>query len=355
MENKSTPFVSIILIGGTEVRKSEILNRLNKYSRNDNVEVINIQLKKDEVSINGTKTIIINKKRNLYYEIASKVLSISKCNYFIFWNVLEEEKNIEVFLDYIHINKSNTDTLVLTSGSNKSKQAYSIEDLPQLLANKELLNIAFPRNILQEYNSKKNQYAWKANLLLAPNSIFKVKRLPASSDEKDQNISFVFPEINEAIQNYKSNIMKLDVNQYQKNDLIKEYYELIFSGKISKLYRSIVKERNSRKQVSFFKELMFTIINMENTIITRVPAIRYYFIRWTIDNYNSLSLSAKREHLNILGHVIKKLHHDDHLVYISKHKYLYSAAIKSVRYNSILPIYIYLIKRKIKRNFARKN
>lgn len=354
MENISTPFVSIILIGGTKVSQTEIQTKLKKYSRIDNVEIVNIQFKKEDISVSGSNTIIMNNKKFRYYEIANKVLSISKSNYFIFWNVSEETKSIEALLDHVYINKSNTETLVLTAGSNKNKQVNSIEEMPYLLANKDLLDIAFPRKMLQEHNSKKNDYAWKAKLLLAPNNSFKVKRLPMSYHE-NHNISDVFREINQEIEVYKSNIIKLDINQYQKNDLIKEYYELIFSDKISKLYRSIVKERNSRKQASFFKELMFTIISIDNKIITRVPAIRYYFIRWTIDNYNSLSLSAKREHLNILRHVIKKLHYDDHLVYISKHKYLYSAAIKSVRYNSILPIYIYLVKRKIKRNFARKN
>jgi hypothetical protein len=347
------PLVALVLFGGSASQKSEMAeNIINLYPINDDYELILISNKKEKnyISLSDKSAFTVlnmNKGYNSIDLISSKVLKHCAANYIIFQNVNEKLFNIKKFVETIR-KKGVEGKIVAFSTPARQKKQYVIEDAPLLLTNKDISNIAFPRFILEKENKETDPYEWKAQSLLNAD-YFSLIPMKVENQNNAKNPTEFFEFINDQITKYINMLGKIKVNKYIKNALVINYYEMIVSKQIGLKYKEIIKSKNGSLQVNFLNQLEKWLKAIDLEVLSFIPAIRYYFIRWSIDNYNSISYFAKRRHIRIVKYIVNNMHFDSHQIYLSKHAKLYPAAIKAARLNSVVPIYLYLAKRKLKK------
>lgn len=357
MANNLYPVISIVIFGGTDNQKKEMVKKItNLYPANRDYELLFITNKKNYNTMEVIpkkdfyiKAVCVKKGSNALNQISTKILKVSRTNYFLFQNVNEDLYNLNKFIDLIKKNPFNnkSKSIIAFTMPTKPKDKYLVEDAPYLFINKEISNIVFSRPILEYSVISQSQYEWKIQTLL--NSQYILINSMENENSNIEDISMYFQKSIKQLNKFSSFLNQLNINEYSKKTLFRNLFEQIVSSQISILYKKVIKEKKGIVQVEFLKQIEEWLKVIDIQILSLVPAIRYYFIRWSIDNYSSLSYLAKRQHLKILKYIIKNMHFDSYQVYMKKHNKLFPAAIMSTKLNSIIPIYIYLIKRKLKK------
>ncbi|MEK5444553.1 hypothetical protein [Fredinandcohnia sp. FSL W7-1320] len=352
------PLFSLVLFGGSTREKIDKVDKITRlYPRKDSYELVVVYNKRNtstsELTINNDhsiKLLGVNKGENSVNLISSKVLKICETNYFIFQNVAEDVYDIDQFTEIISKHGESSPDVVAQTTPVRRKDQYLIEDVPLLFVDKSLNNIMFARSILENSIEYPDQFSWKINCLLNSQfvSINPIKQNIINNDD-DQDLATYFNSYSEQIKRVKNLLSKTKMNIYIRNAILKNLYEIIIGNQIGLTYKKIIKESNSNNQVNFLNQFYKWLKEIDIRILSFIPAIRYYFIRWTIDNYLSFSYAAKRQHLNVLKYIISNMHFDTHQTYIQKHNKMYPAALNAAKINSTIPIYLYLIKRKFKK------
>ncbi|MED1468589.1 hypothetical protein [Bacillus salipaludis] len=354
MDTNQSPLLTIVIYGGDLRQKKEMAERIaGLCPAKDKYDLVIIHNKKDikncEIDINinvSIKVIDMKKNRNSINQIGAKALKECGSNHFIFQDINEELYDINKFVEVIQKNSFSNQNIVAFTSSVRRKDNYLIEDAPMLFINKNLSNIAIPRSILVKSIGSVNQYEWKINTIL--NSEY-VSIIPLEIENlRYESISMFFQSTEEQIKKLSNLLNQIKLNKYIKYYIIKNLYELIVTTHIGPIFKDIIYGKNSTQQVLFLKEFEKWLKKIDLNFLSYIPAIRYFFIRWSIDHYNSFSYTAKRQHIKILKYIINNMHFDSHQIFIKKYNKMFPAAMTAVKLNSIIPIYKYLLKRRLK-------
>lgn len=352
------PLVTIVIFGGSELQKKEMINKItNLYPVSGDYDLVLVTNKKafnqgELYNSLPLRVLGMNKGMNSVQQISSKVLNVCNTNYFIFQNVNEELFNIKKFIEVIRKSKQRNDTLIAFTAPVKKKEKCIVEDVPLLFCEKDISNIAFPRAVLKHSNESVDQYEWKINSII--NTKFVSINPVKFEDINFENPSSYFQNVNEQIKKFLNLINKISLNKYVKHTLTKNIYEQIISNQVGVMFKKIIKETKGNEQVVFLNEFYTWLKEIDIQVLSSIPSIRYYFIRWSIDNYFSFSYSAKRKHISIVKYIVNNMHYDDHQIFMEKYNKMYPAAISTAKYSSIIPIYLYLAKRKLSKKLEQK-
>ncbi|WP_141603609.1 hypothetical protein [Terrilactibacillus laevilacticus] len=334
----SNPVLSIIYTNMGE-NDLEILN--NKVARlSDEIEINVITDKSKTNPIHGLNYRYHNKNYKNINEFIMQLIQQSSASYFLIQNTGLSDIQFDDVIHRIYSYKFSLDILTLTEFRNNKIQ--NIIDMPFLFHGQDFDNLIFKKDILINSYNEKSLYNWKIDALLDSQLGYNLK---IESNLKERSIEETFLAIN----NFISQINNIKINKYIKKDLICAYYEKSLKYYIGPAYKKVLINKNSKDQSRFLKQIDKMIKNIDIELINSIPALRYYFIQLTIDHYKFIKYKAKRVHLSIMRYLYKNMDFHTYKIYIKKYNKLFPAAIRAIKVKNSVPIYLYLIRRKLKK------
>ncbi|WP_157076162.1 hypothetical protein [Alicyclobacillus kakegawensis] len=323
----------------------------------------------DLLAVKNSSKVVISSEPNNIAENLSQLLDKTSAAYYWFQQGTDNnEYSIgEIVRRIAEVGLHDHDVIVFRSHGDSYRQYSRLEEVPSLLHDADISHMVFHRNLLaklsREIHSANRQYdpyEWKARALLSadwihvyPLSRQPLLQIPSIGDEPSDSriltqIETAIHQFTEEFSSFVENVGRLHINKYIRMELIANYCEELMSGYIGPLYQEVLSRRN-RKEQSVMLTLIYRWLNtLDKRTLNSVPSIPYYFVRNTIDRYLSLSWSTRRKHLRILTHILTNMHYNVFQEYRSRHNHLYPAAMAAARWKSTLPIFLYLLRRKLK-------
>ncbi|WP_067925712.1 hypothetical protein [Alicyclobacillus shizuokensis] len=317
---------------------------------------------------NSSRVVVSSEPNNIAYNLSQLLDKTSAAYYWFPQGTDSHEYSVgEIVRLVAEVGLHDNDVIVFRSHSDSPRQFSRIEEVPSLLHDAEINHMVFHRNLLENLSREihsasrqYDQYEWKARALLNADWIHvyplarqPLLRIPSIGEESSDSrirtqIETTIQEFTEALSSFSENVSRLHINKYIRGELIANYCEELMSGYIGPLYQEVVSRRN-RKEQSIMLTLIYRWLNtLDKRTLNSVPSIPYYFVRNTIDRYLSLSWFTRRKHLRILTYILTNMHYNVFQEYRSRHNKLYPAAMRAAQWKSTLPIFLYLLRRKLK-------
>ncbi|WP_141603608.1 bifunctional glycosyltransferase/CDP-glycerol:glycerophosphate glycerophosphotransferase [Terrilactibacillus laevilacticus] len=240
--------------------------------------------------------------------------------------------------------------------SNNPELIYSIGPWGKLYKHTLIKDFYFPENIRFAEDQPLVLYAYlKAKRIYTVDSIVYLYRMREGDDKS------LTQKINEnplLVLNYVMQMLKINKETFNTLNIEPKlqayYYERVMTYEIWPAFRAVINSRNNRIQKEGFYLVANWIDSLDNIVFNKIPAIRYFLIRETINRFISIKYRSRASYVKLLKIILSKMDEKSANAFLNRHRVYMNLALNSVRSNSTSSIHKYSLKKKFKSKFNKK-
>jgi CDP-ribitol ribitolphosphotransferase / teichoic acid ribitol-phosphate polymerase len=157
---------------------------------------------------------------------------------------------------------------------------------------------------------------------------------------------------------YVLEMLKVNDRKFQngpsQNMLKAKYYERVMTHELWPAIRESIKSKKAKTQILAFENLNNWLLSQDDSLVNKVPAIRYFIIRGIMEQSRFLSWRSFSSYITLLKTILAKLSEKTAEAFEKNHQVFFDIAKESINKKSGLPLFVYKNKKELKKKFNRK-
>ncbi|MEG0855853.1 MAG: CDP-glycerol glycerophosphotransferase family protein [Terrisporobacter sp.] len=138
-------------------------------------------------------------------------------------------------------------------------------------------------------------------------------------------------------------------NRYIARELEEAYLIRLVDINIWPPFKNAIVSKNNEVQIEALKSMSELLDNIDSKILNQFEKLRWMLTRGVIERFLFLTKDARKEYIKLLSKTFKKLDVDNVTELREHYAYMVDYMEKSVKHNSTKYIYMYLIRRRLRR------